>query len=243
MAVDLWVTGAELTCAGAATDPQKTEAAQVASELLYVLSGRQFDTRAVTVRPNRSVPDCECGPASRIAAAPAGVLLGSGCGCCSPELVLAGPVIAVTSVKVDGAAVDPAGFAVFDGHRLVRLGGLSWPCCQDLTRLSSQTGTFEVAYTWGKPSSDWSAAKAAARELGCELAKAAAGIACNLPKRTTSVSRQGVSFSLPDLMEFLKDGRTGIYLVDLFLKAVNPGGVTRRATFVSPDYPPRGATL
>lgn len=230
MAVDLWVTSAELTCAATATEPQKAEAAQVASELLYLLSGRQFDTRATVVRPNRLVQECGCSP-------------GVGCGCCSGELVLAAPVVAVTSVKVDGAVLDPSAYLLVDDRRLVRLNGQAWPCCQDLTRPTTQVGTFEVSYSWGKPSADWSVAKVAARELGCELAKAAAGVACNLPKRATSVSRQGVSFSLPDLMEFLGDGRTGIYLVDLFLKAVNPGGLTRRATFVSPDYPPKGATL
>lgn len=229
MAIDLWVTGAELTCAATATDPQKAEAAQIASELLYLLSGRQFDTRATVVRPNRYMPECGCVPAA--------------CGCCTNELVLGGPVVAVTEVKVDGAVVDASGYQLFDQRRLVRLGGATWPCCQDLTRPTSAVGTFSVSYSWGKPSAEWTAAKAAARELGCELAKAAAGVACNLPKRTVSVSRQGVSFSMPDLMEFLKDGRTGIYLVDLFLSAVNPGGIARRATIVSPDYPPKGATL
>ena len=56
-----------------------------------------------------------------------------------------------------------------------------------------------------------------------------------LPKRVTNVTRQGLSMVVLDPMDFLDDGKTGVYEVDLFLKAYNPAKLQRRATVMSPD--------
>lgn len=213
-----------VACAGAATDAQRTAAVASASEVLYLKSGRQFGTRTHTIRPSGG-----CGATEGV------------CGGSSKLLVLPGsPIQSITSVKVDGVTLAAQAYRWVDGSTLVRLDGLGWPCCQDLALPTTGPGSFEVVYVWGKPPTPLMVD--AARELACELAKAKAGGQCRLPQRVVNVSRQGLSFSLPDLMEFLDKGRTGLYFVDLALSAVNPGGISRPATVASPDWPPRGGT-
>lgn len=59
---------------------------------------------------------------------------------------------------------------------------------------------------------------------------------CRIPDRVTSVSRQGVSWTLIDPQDFLTDGRTGIYEIDLALRA---NGTSRaRAIVFSPAFEP-----
>lgn len=60
--------------------------------------------------------------------------------------------------------------------------------------------------------------------------------ACRLPDRVTSVNRQGVSWTVIDPQDFLKDGRTGLYEVDLVLSVY--GKSKRRSRVFSPEYPP-----
>lgn len=225
--MDPWVAAADVllvACAGSATEPQRAAAVASATEILFELSGKQYGTRTHTIRPTGG-----CGQTASV------------CGASSAQLVLPGaPVTAVTSVKADGVVLDPSVYRLFDASTLVRLDGGGWACCQNLAVPTTQPGTLEIVYSFGKAPT--ALAVDAARELACEFAKAKAGGACRLPSRTINVSRQGLSFSMPDLMEFLDKGRTGIYFVDLFLSAKNPGGIRRRATVASPDYPPRGGT-
>lgn len=213
-----------VACAGTATDLQRTAAVASATEILFDLSGKQYGTRTHTFRPTGG-----CGAIDSV------------CGSSVRQLRLpGGSVTAVTEVRSDGAVLPGSSYALFDHRTLVRLDGLAWPCCQDLSVPLSQPGTLQVAYSFGKLPT--ALAVDAARELACEFAKAKAGGQCRLPSRTMNVSRQGLSFSMPDLMEFLDKGRTGIYFVDLFLASKNPGGISRPATVASPDYPPRGGS-
>ncbi len=69
----------------------------------------------------------------------------------------------------------------------------------------------------------------AARTLAIEFAKLwSDDETCALPQRVTSVSRQGVSFTILDQQDFIQELRTGLYAVDLFLKTVNPDGARRK---------------
>jgi hypothetical protein len=77
--------------------------------------------------------------------------------------------------------------------------------------------------------------KMAARMLAIEFCKMWSGEDCELPQRVTSIARQGVSYTILDPQEFVAQGRTGIYFVDLFLKSVNPDGAKNRARVFSPD--------
>lgn len=92
----------------------------------------------------------------------------------------------------------------------------------------------EVTYTYGTPPP--TAGKAAARILAIELVKLYEGDdTCALPQRVTSVSRQGVSYTLLDSQDFIDELRTGIYAIDLFLKTANPDRARARARVFSPD--------
>jgi hypothetical protein len=82
-------------------------------------------------------------------------------------------------------------------------------------------------------------AQAAIAALATEIRKADEGDnSCRLPERVTSVTREGMSWSLIDPQDFLQDGRTGVYEVDLAIKSLNPMGAKARARVFSPEYPP-----
>ena len=59
--------------------------------------------------------------------------------------------------------------------------------------------------------------------LACERSKAAAGKACSLPERVTSVTRQGVSWTLLDPQDFLAQGMTGVARLDQWLAVAKRG--------------------
>jgi hypothetical protein len=75
-------------------------------------------------------------------------------------------------------------------------------------------------------------APAQARRLAEEYVKASTGQSCALPERVTSVNRQGVSWTILDPQDFLKDGLTGIGPVDAWLAQV--GLRTRWASLTDP---------
>jgi hypothetical protein len=78
----------------------------------------------------------------------------------------------------------------------------------------------------------------AARTLAIELAKLWAGDdTCALPERVTSISRQGVTYTVLDNQDFIDDLKTGVYAVDLFLKSSNPDRARAKARVFSPDTP------
>lgn len=194
------------------------ETAQAASEILYILSGRQFPgTCEATVRP--------CGP----------------CGChdrcsCRPSQIVLEPqpAVAVTQVLIDGEILPETEYRLDPGSRLVRLNGETWPCCQDLSLPSTEEETYEIEFTYGQVPPV--AGKRAAEILACELAKSCTpGTECRLPARVTSITRQGVSMALLDPQDFLNDGRTGLYDIDLFLRAVNPDQLVEAARVINPD--------
>jgi hypothetical protein len=70
-----------------------------------------------------------------------------------------------------------------------------------------------------------------------ELIKAWEGDDCALPDRVTSVTRQGISYTILDNQDFLENFRTGIYVIDLFLKTANPAKALAPSKVFSPDMP------
>lgn len=211
------------------------EAIQVASDVLYELSGRRFPgTCEETIRPCRK-PRCR----------------GSGdptlcsCGGVSEVLLRGSPVTEVLEVKVDGDVLPASEYRIDEHRWLVRLPDSSgtrhaWPCCQDVYLDDSEDNTFSVSYEFGQDPPP--AGRMAASRLACELILAcdpAAASKCRLPKRVTSVTRQGVSMTTLDPFDFLDKGQIGIYEADLFIQAYNPGR-GRAASVWSPDTSPRG---
>jgi hypothetical protein len=135
-------------------------------------------------------------------------------------------VVAVTVVAVDEAPFT--GWRL-DGAWLSRTDGDGWSMCGDTTT---------ATYTYGRQPPD--AGRLAVVELAVELGRAASpdpDQPCALPKRLQSITRQGISFAALDDMAFLDEGLTGLYAVDLWIRAVNPYGRKQSARVWSPDLP------
>lgn len=165
---------------------------------------------------------------------------GSGFGCCTCEprcqVWLPAPVASIpaTGVSVDGSIVPVDAWRVDDGQWLVRTDGDCWPNCQDYN-VDSGLGTFQVTYFQGLPAPG--VVLAAAGELACEYAKACLGLACRLPSRAQSITRQGVSMSVVNIDEVLRAGLTGIQTVDQVIMMINPYGLKSQMRISSPDLP------
>lgn len=231
----LWVVPEELE--EAANSPYAYEACKMASHVLWAFSGRKFHgTRTVTERY-----ECPCSSAGSFQIRPHldgnGTVVNAaytrdnaGCGCSGTlagrhvRLRLRGtPVRSVQKVMKGDVVLDPSEYKVVNGS-LLQLSGSSHDVCG-----------LEVTYTYGV--SVPVAGRRAARNLARELAKGWAGDECSLPDRVTNVNRQGFSFTVMDPQDFIDEGRTGIYEVDLFLRAVNPDRARKPAKVFSPDLP------
>jgi len=225
----------------------ETDAINMASEVLYALSGRQFGLCTETLRPCRR----ECFDSSWWQVAPwtswspyiasltpraAQYWLGISCGSCGTdcsctkisEVALPGPIYDVVSVVVDGAVLRKDTDYRLDNNRLlVRLGG-EWPQCNDLNLPPTEPGTWAVTVQMGQPVP--TLGRAAVGELALEFMKLLlCDDGCMLPKPVQSLSRQGVNITFLDPNEVFQNGRTGLYLSDTFIQTYNPGGMRSRA--------------
>lgn len=236
---EAWATEADLCspCDDYDLDPiLMAEKLLIASDLLFQLSGNRYPGECSdTVRPT----SCECAAGVRHShrerpTPPPDVL-------CRGIRLGGSPLVSVTSVKIDGVALDPSEYRIDDHDRLVRLrdsnGTLRrWPCCQDITLDDDAVGTFEVTYVYGQDPPRGGVAAAAA--LACELFLAAqpeAADRCRLSNRVLSVTRQGVTKQLRDPTLLFPEGRTGLSEVDLWLEAERYSRRNRRASIVVPE--------
>ena len=129
----------------------------------------------------------------------------------------------------NGLIVDPDNYYIAEHSTLIAYKGTPWP-----------PGNLEVTYTYGIRTP--TAGRHAARLFAIELVKLWEGDDCALPDRVTSVSRQGVSYTILDNQDFLENMRTGIYAIDLFIKTANPAKALAPSKVFSPDLPrPRRA--
>lgn len=148
------------------------------------------------------------------------------------------PVTKIHAIRTrDGKIIDPSGYYLVDHSTVQAATGVAWTPCN-----------VEITYSYGAEVPV--AGKMAARTLAMEFAKLWAGDDdCALPQRVTSISRQGVSYTLLDSQDFIAELRTGLYAIDLFLKSVNPDGAKAKSRVFSPDaprarrYTPRGPVL
>lgn len=241
------------TCDPSSYSPVLTGyAATFATRTLWALSGRRFGTCTVTLRPCRY--DCmENWNAYPLWDWPTGYSMppwdwytvpyscGSCPGNCScgslSEVILPSPVNTVVSVKMDGTPMVTGGSAyrVDDNRFLVRTDGAAWPRCNDLTLDDTHAGTWSVTAAYGEDIPD--SARLAMGELTCEILKASSGEDCRLPPGVTQLVREGVTIQYPDVGQLLKEGRTGLYLTDLFLSTENPEGHRQRARVYGVDRP------
>jgi hypothetical protein len=151
------------------------------------------------------------------------------------EAVLPAPVNSIVEVLIDGTPLVSGAYRV-DNHRLlVRTDGGEWPRCNDLSKDDDEVGTWSVRATYGEALPD--GASLAVGQLACEIAKAAAGGDCKLPAGLQQLVRQGVTISYPDVGELFRQGRTGLYLVDMFVATWNPYRLRQRSRVYSVDRP------
>lgn len=238
-----WLDSSDLAaCAPSGVDVEQVAAA--AAEMMFALSGHQFGEVIETVRPFQVSDTCGCAGHADIPGysfswtSHSAWSRAAACACGGPSyLRLLGPVSDVAEVLVDGEPlVEGDDWTLYDGIWLVRVGG-TWPCCQDLTKPSSEPGTWAITYTHGNPVP--AAGQLAAQMFACDLAKAAAGEDCALTGRVQSVTRDGVSAQVVifDGAAMLAEGRTGIQVVDLWIASL---GVLRGGTIGRPGHPMAG---
>ena len=232
----------DLTASGAAAI--SGSALEAATEILYHLSGQRFDICEFTVRPCRV--DCMDGawsggaygggwgqwwewggywPRPALIAGNWYNLTCGGCGgscSCTPlsEAFLPSPVASIVSVKLDGQTLPASGYRVDDYRKLVRLGGDTWPICQDMSLSDDQPDTWSVTVRVGETVpviGQW-----AVGELACEIIKSCTGEACAIPRNATTVTRQGVTIDFATFSDLLTHGLLGLRWTDMFISTYNP---------------------
>jgi len=134
-------------------------------------------------------------------------------------------VSAVTAVTIDGDAF--ADFELTGDGWLRRTDGQGWPVCGDQTSITYQFGA-------PPPPGGVQATVALAAEIVKDIFDRPG---CQLPRRTTSVTREGITMTVLDPADFLDKGKTGIIPVDMWLAAVNPKARSQRAMIWTPDIP------
>ena len=219
------------------------EAAQVASNLLWAMSGRKYTGETiVTERYTCTLRNNRLGPSTKTTSPilfggdvyniPSGdydeysELTSDGMSPDSRIRLRGRPVTRIISMRNRlGQILDPSSYYLVDHSTIHVKAGTPWTPCNT-----------EITYAYGVPVP--TAGKMAARKLAIEFARLWAGDEmCELPQRVTSVSRQGVSYTILDNQEFIDELRTGLYEIDLFLKTVNPDNARRKSKVFSPDQP------
>lgn len=144
----------------------------------------------------------------------------------SPKRVDLGsyPVRQVIEVLIDGVALAASAWRVADWRWLVRTDGGTWPA--NTAEDTDDPPRLEVSLTFGVVPPD--SGNLAAVVLVRELVKGLVGGKCALDRRVETLNREGVTITIPGLVDSLKEGKTGVAEVDLFLWAHNPNGLSRR---------------
>lgn len=230
-------------------------AVTMASEVLYMLSGRRFGGCQLTIRPcRRSCFDTTwpyTGNWWMWGQWPRplfyqGTWYNITCGSCVDdtcscgvieEAYLPAPVISVDQVKVDGSTLDVSAYNLRDYRILQRIDGGLWPICNDLTKADTEVGTWSVTLTIGEPVP--TLGQVAVGELACQFIKLLTNDkSCALPKPVQQLVRQGVTMNFLDPNEVFANGRVGLYITDLFLSSVNPASLPERARAYDVDGNP-----
>ena len=194
-------------------DPRILDAIEDASLIMFYLTGKQFyGTCESTVRPACLSGTCGCG--------------------CTPFQVDLGfwPVTQLISVRYEGVTYTGTDltdvFHVNDYRFLARNDGEAFVNGNQLaiaegTYDTADTGfVFEVTLNHGITIPRL--LSRATRALAGQFVSACCGKPCKLPERVTSVTRSGLSMDVKSAADFLRDGRTGIYEVDLAIQTFNP---------------------
>lgn len=178
-----------------------------------------------------------------------------GCGCVPlSRIKLSGyPVREILTVKIDGVELPEfelggsRNWRLDERRYLTRMANEDgeaqrWPSCQRMDEDDTEPGTFSVEYAYGQDPPLLGALAAA--QMGCEFYKAANDGECSLPSGTVRVTRQGITVDKMATLGFFRQGSrrlgpqarwaSGLPLVDAFLNAANPYGLTRRPMMAAP---------
>lgn len=214
-----------------------TSAVQMASELLFELSGKQFPGWCQSVIRPCATGGCGWQVLSR------GHVVGWGghgwdgagdaCGCgYLQKLALPGIAQRVVQVMIDGDVLTPDQYRLDPNNELVRTDGNAWPACQNMAANGDAVGAFQVTYAHGYEPPELG--RRAAAQLAHEFWLACGGNPCSLPSGAVQIVRQGITITRA--VALFKDGATGLAMVDSFTTAFgNKGNGT---LVLSPDtYP------
>ena len=219
-----------------------------AIEFLWNATGNKFGLCETTVRP--CADSCNGSTYEGWSGAPAGGIWGWGswgfggwgpylyngqwynwgCGGCGAggcdsshmdSVRLPGPVAEVLEVTIGGVVFTDW---TYDNWGLSRTDGFQWPRVQDMSAPLTDANTWGVTYLRGIPVP--SGGQLAAGKLACELARFQCGDGtCQLPKRVTSIVREGVTVAFQDDFNMLQGGKagplTGIWAIDQWIASVN----------------------
>lgn len=227
-------------------------AVQAASEILYQLSAQRFGLCNVKLRPCRKScqggfpwwswweygsypqPYWWNGTWYNLAC---GSCPGDSCSCIGlSETELPGPVAGITEVKLNGvvltAGVD---YRVDDYRKLVSLGD-PWPYCQDLRLEDTEDNTWSVTAEYGEIVPV--IGRMAVGELALEFVRyLTCSDDCQLPFGVVDVSRQGISMTIQNTAELIKQGIINLPMSAMFIQASNPEHLTARAAVYDLDAP------
>lgn len=220
----LWISAADTIDP---TGPYTDSAIQYASFILYKLSGEKYTGVQTTTEVYTSEIPVSTARESALISGAIYQLPKYTDGNRNLRL-LNTPVRSVQSVTHLGRVLDSSEYTLRNNAYLVRTQSLPW--------ILDPVHELSVSYTYGTPPP--SSGKRAAIRLANELILADMGSAnCALPERISSVSRQGVSYTIMDPQTFISNGKVGIYEIDLFLAAVNPNKAKKRPRVFSVDKP------
>lgn len=243
-----WITPSDVIACGCPdTTPATMELAiDAASEILYRLTGQSYPGECqATLRPCCTTTDTfpigwsypwfpmrvdgvwlNCGPCG---------CNRKSCGCISyPSLNLGrSDIQSIVEVQIDGDILPDDSYRLDENQYLIRVDGEGWPRRQNLGLDLGAPNTWGVEVTYGKPIP--ADLVQAAGKLAMEFVKACENdSSCRLPQRTQTVSRQGVAIGFLDPFDFLTNGKTGLFEVDLAITAHNPNNLSRTGRVISP---------
>lgn len=262
-----WITGQDVVVRPAVKDLDQSvleSAAGIASEILYALSGRQFNGggAAAVVRPAATPYGLRPWGAGGLAGM--GWYSSSWGSCTSqmmgtpgqygwfdwhltcpkpPEIQLgAYPVTDVSEALIDGVVIPADEYRLDDNRTLVRV-------MPTASSTPTQRYGWPVCQRIDLPATQPGTFQVsfaygripprggiqAAKVLAQQIALAAVGQTNRLPARVTTVTRQGITAVALDTLDLIDKGRTGLFECDLWVKTVNPAKLVRRSQAWSPD--------
>lgn len=214
---------------------ERNAAEDLAVQVLWSLSGRQFGLCETVARPCPQQPrplwrgahpydqTVTPYPSSFLPVFEYGRWVNYPCGCptrcrqAGPRTVhLPGPVAEIITVTIGAEELDYDDYAL-EGDLLYRK-GTEWPN-QDYNRPLGEVGTWSVTYLKGIPVPE--GVGSFVGQLAREFLAACSGDSCRIPRNVVVVSNRGVTRQF-DPSRIYAQGKTGLSEIDLWLSAVNP---------------------